>query len=166
MEDAGGQEGPCDSGTLFSRGRELIPGVLMDWKKILIGGVAGGVLLLVALMVFDFIGNFIAPYNIFTIGGMRQMNDPLMYLFYAYPFVLSFLSAIVFDQVKAALKPACCGCAGLTFGLILILLVTVPGMFVIYSSMVYPTGFYIGNILFGLIGFPALGMLYARIWGI
>jgi hypothetical protein len=39
-------------------------------------------------------------------------------------------------------------------------------MFVIYSSMVYPAGFYIGNILFGVVGFPALGMLYARIWGV
>ena len=92
-----------------------------------------------------------------------------MLLFFAYPFVLSFASAAVFDRVKGAFGaggPACCcGGPGLTFGLILILLVTVPGMFVISSSMVYPAGFYIGNILFGLIGFPALGMLYARIWG-
>jgi len=39
-------------------------------------------------------------------------------------------------------------------------------MFVIYSSMNYPIGFYIGNLLVGIIGFPAVGMLYARIWGV
>ena len=141
----------------------------MDGKKILLGGVAGGILLFIAQFAFSALGNAVAPYDVFAIGGMRQAEDPLMTLFYAYPFVLSFASAVVFDRVKGALGDEDAGCpctAGLRFGAILILLVTVPGMFVIYSSMVYPAGFYIGNILFGLIGFPALGMLYARIWGV
>jgi hypothetical protein len=137
----------------------------MEGKKILIAGIAGGILLLIAQFVFSMVANVVAPYDVFALGGMRQMHDPIMFLFYAYPFVLSFMSAIVFDLVKGALKPAGCGGAGLTFGLILIALVTVPGMFVIFSSMTYPPGFYIGNILFGIIGFPLLGMLYARIWG-
>ena len=142
----------------------------MDGKKILIGGIAGGILLFIAQFAFSALGNLAAPYDVFAIGGMRARDDPLMLLFFAYPFVLSFASAAVFDRVKGALGCAgsecCCGGPGLTFGLILILLVTVPGMFVIYSSMVYPAGFYIGNILFGLVGFPAVGKLYARIWGI
>jgi hypothetical protein len=137
-----------------------------DGKKVLIAGIAGGILLFIAQFAFSALANSIAPYDIFAIGGMRQMKDPLMNLFYAYPFVLSFASAIVFDRVKGALGGSCPGCTGLTFGLILILLVTVPGMFVIYSSMEYPAGFYLGNILFGVIGFPALGLLYARIWGV
>jgi hypothetical protein len=142
----------------------------MDWKKILIGGIAGGILLLIAQLAFSWIGNAIAPYDVFAIGGMRARDDPVNLLFFAYPFVLSFASAVVFDRVKGALGGEGCGCccsgAGFAFGLILILLVTVPSMFVIYSSMVYPAGFYIGNILFGVVGFPALGMLYARIWGV
>jgi len=131
-------------------------------RKILLGGIAGGILLFIAQFAFSIVGNLIAPYDVFAIGGMRQMNDPLMYLFYAYPFVLSFMSAIVFDRVKGAITGGCC--TGYNFGLILILLVTVPGMFVVFSSMTYPPGFYIGNILFGVIGFPAVGMLYGRIW--
>ena len=137
----------------------------MDGKKILIGGIAGGILLFIAQFAFSALGNLVAPYDVFAIGGMRAKDDPLMLLFFAYPFVLSFASAVVFDRVKGALGGGRYGGPGLTFGLILILLVTVPGMFVVYSSMVYPSGFYIGNILFGLIGFPALGMLYDRIWG-
>ena len=137
-----------------------------DLKKILIGGIAGGILLFIAQFAFSALGNLVAPYDVFAIAGMRQANDPLMALFYAYPFVLSFMAAIVFDRIKEGLGGPCpCG-PGLSFGLVLILLVTVPGMFVIYSSMTYPAGFYIGNILFGLIGFPALGMLFARIWGL
>ena len=144
--------------------------VFVEWKKVLIGGIAGGILLFIAKFAFSALGSFIAPYDIFAIGGMRAEDDPVMLLFFAYPFVLSFTSAMVFDRVKGALggggSAGCCGCAGLTFGLMLFLLVTVPGVFVIYSSMTYPAGFYIGNLLFGLIGFPALGMLYARIWGV
>jgi hypothetical protein len=33
---------------------------------------------------------------------MRARTDPLGLLFFAYPFVLSFVSAIVYDHVKAA----------------------------------------------------------------
>jgi hypothetical protein len=135
----------------------------VDGKKILIAGIAGGILLFIAQFGFSILANLIAPYDIFAIGGMRARDDPVGLLFFAYPFVLSFVSAIVFDRVKTALMGSCC--AGTDFGLILILLVTVPGMFVIFSSMIYPLGFYIGNILFGIVGFPAVGMLYARIWG-
>jgi hypothetical protein len=137
----------------------------MEWKKIFIAGIAGGILLFIAQFVFSMVGNLIAPYDIFAIGSMRKASDPVMLLFYAYPFVLSFTSAVVFDQVKDGLTPSCCGGAGLAFGLLLLLLITVPSMFVIYSSMDYPRGFYVANILFGAIGFPAVGMLYARIWG-
>jgi hypothetical protein len=138
----------------------------MDLKKILIAGIAGGILLFVAQFAFSMIGNLIAPYDIFTIGGMRARDDPIMLLFFAYPFVLSFMSAIAFDRVKGALAGSCCGGAGFTFGRVLILLITIPSMFVIFTSMTYPPGFYIENLLFGIIGFPALGMLYARIWGV
>jgi hypothetical protein len=135
----------------------------MHGKKILIAGIAGGILLFVAQFAFSSLANLVAPYDIFSIGGMRARTDPVMLLFFTYPFVLSFASAIVFDRVKAALGGSLTG-AGAGFGLILFLLVTVPAMFVIFSSMTYPPGFYIGNILFGIIGFPAVGILYARIW--
>jgi hypothetical protein len=138
----------------------------MEWKKVLIAGIAGGILFFIVQFACSLLANLVAPYDIFAIGGMRARDDPVMLLFFAYPFVLSFMSALVFDRVKTALGGSCCGGAGMTFGLILILLVTVPGMFVIYSSMNYPFGFYLGNILVGIIGFPAVGALYARIWGV
>jgi hypothetical protein len=150
--------------TFFSTRERPFPVIAMEWKKVLIAGIAGGILLFIAQFGFSFLANLVAPFDIFAIGGMRARNDPIMLLFFAYPFVLSFMSAIVFDRVKGALGESCCG--GIDFGLILFLLVTVPGMFVIYSSMNYPLGFYLGNILFGIIGFPAVGLLYGRIWGV
>jgi hypothetical protein len=112
--------------------------VSREWKKVLVAGIAGGILLFIAQFAFSILANLVAPFDIFAIGGMRRPTDPVMLLFYAYPFVLSFASAVVFDLVKDALPRSCCGGAGLAFGLILILLVTVPGMFVIFSSMDYP----------------------------
>jgi hypothetical protein len=156
---------PAIFASFFHPGEEVSRVTAMDLKKILIGGIAGGILLFAAQFAFSMVGNLIAPYDVFAIGGMRARDDPVMLLFFAYPFVLSFTSAIAFDRVKGALTGSCCGGAGLAYGLILFLLVTVPGMFVIFSSMNYPLGFYIGNFLVGIIGFPAVGMLYARIWG-
>lgn len=136
----------------------------MDGKRILIAGILGGIVLFIVLFGCSYIANLVAPYDIFALGGMRAMNDPIGVLFFAYPFVISFAGAIVFDMVKDALKPRCCGGAGLQFALILILLVMVPGMFAIYSSMTYPAGFYLGDILFAIIGFPLFGIICARIW--
>jgi len=31
--------------------------------------------------------------------------------------------------------------------------------------MTYPVGFHLENLLFGIIGFPVLGILLARVWG-
>jgi hypothetical protein len=53
---------------------------------------------------------------------------------------------------------------GLLFGCILILLVLVNNVFVIFSSMTYPAGFFIELLLNGLISYPLLGILYSKIW--
>jgi len=132
-------------------------------KKIFIATLAGGFLLTLCEMVFAQAANAIVPYNIFEIGGMRSPADPVMLLFFAYPFVLAFTSSLVFDTVEKALDGPPLR-KGIGFGVILLLLVTLPSLFVIYSSMDYPTGFYIANFLTGVIGFPLLGCLFAWIW--
>ena len=135
----------------------------MHGKKIFIATLAGGFLLTLCEMVFAQVVNAIVPYNIFARGGMRTPDDPLMVLFLAYPFVLAFTSSLVFDTVEKALDGPPLR-KGIGFGVILLLLVTLPSLFVIYSSMDYPTGFYIANFLTGVIGFPLLGCLFAWIW--
>jgi len=132
-------------------------------KKIFIATLAGGLLLTLCELVFGQVANAVAPYDIFAIGGMRDPNDPVMLLFFAYPFVLAFTSSLVFDTVEKALDGQPLR-KGIGFGVILLLLVTLPSLFVIFSSMLYPTGFYLANFLTGVIGFPLLGCLFAWIW--
>jgi len=132
-------------------------------KKIFIATLAGGLLLTLCELVFGQVANAVAPYDIFAIGGMRPADDPLMLLFFAYPFVLAFFSSLVFDTVEKALEGPPLR-KGIGFGVILLLLVTLPSLFVIFSSMLYPAGFYLANFLTGVIGFPLLGCLFAWIW--
>ena len=49
-------------------------------------------------------------------------------------------------------------------GLLLFIIQTIPGMQVIFTSMTYPPGFYIGSFLDCIIGYPVLGILFVKIW--
>ena len=109
----------------------------MNAKNIMLAGFSGGVVLLVSMFIFGEIANAIAPYDIATLGGMRAMNDPVMGLFFLYPFVLAFVAAILFDIIKDLLRGTTLF-RDLMFGLLFFMLQTIPGMFVIFTSMTYP----------------------------
>lgn len=137
----------------------------MQIIKILEAGIAGGILLFVVMIFTGFVANAFVPYNIFDIPGMRPAGDPVSVLFFLYPFVISFASAILFDFLNPVLSGGI-GRRGAIFGTLLVILITIPNQFVIYTSMYYPSGFYLSNILNGLIGFPLFGMLCAWIFGV
>lgn len=136
----------------------------MKTKNIIISTIACGLLLLVLSFAMDFIAQLIAPYSIFDIGGMRAIDDPIMSFYFLYPFVFALMAAIVFDMVGDSIKGPTEGHRGMIFGLILFLLVIIPNMWVIFSTMTYPAGFYVSNLLVGIIAFPLMGFLYVKIW--
>jgi hypothetical protein len=135
----------------------------MDGKKIVISWIAGAVLLYITMGIFSFVSMWIAPYSMSSIGGMRQATDPILMLYFAYPLVFAFTAACSYSLVRTAL-PGDYIRKGLIFGCILILLVLINNIFVIFSSMVYPAGFFIELILNGLISYPLLGILFSKIW--
>jgi hypothetical protein len=137
----------------------------MNAKNILIAGSAGGAVLLFLLMIFSTLSTIIAPYDIAKLGGMRAMDDPIMIMFFFYPFVLAFAAAGVFDIVQGSLSGAPFN-KGVKYGVLLFVLVTIPSMLVMISSMNYPVGFYIVQVLEGAIGYPVLGIIFAKIWKI
>ncbi|RPJ53403.1 MAG: hypothetical protein EHJ95_02330 [Methanobacteriota archaeon] len=102
------------------------------------------------------------PYDVLALGGMRSIDDPVMALFFAWPFVFSFAAAIVFDMVQESFHGPVVQ-RGVRYGTVLLLLYTLPSFFVVYSSMNYPAGFYLANLLLGIVGFPLLGVLFARL---
>jgi len=135
----------------------------VEGKKIILSWIAGAVLLYVTMVLFSSVSRLIAPYDIFSIAGMRQATDPLMMLYFAYPLVFSLTASYSYSIVRTAL-PGTYIQKGLLFGFILVLLVLVNNIFVIFSSMTYPPGFFIDLILNGLVGYPLLGIIYSKIW--
>lgn len=136
----------------------------MQIRKVILAGALGGLLILVVTMVSGAVAGAILPYTIFDIPGMRPVTDPVSVLFFFYPFVLAVAGAILFDIIDTVL-PGRTVRKGITYGLLLVVIVTIPNQFVIWSSMYYPAGFYLSNILTGIVGFPLFGILCAGIWG-
>lgn len=135
----------------------------MNPKNIIAGGFIGGIILFTVNFVVSAVIPAVAPYENLTLGGMRSAENPLRVFFFAYPFVLSFAAANVFDLVKGSLHGTPGG-RGTTFGAALVLLYTVPSLFITFPSMDYPAGFYFESLLFGLVGFPLIGVINTRLW--
>jgi len=136
----------------------------MRLKNILAGGIAGGFVLLVLVTIFSELSVLVAPYNIATLGGMRAMDDPVMMLYFLYPFVFAFAAAFVFDIVQGSLTGKNRTQKGFFYGGLLFMVVTIPSVFVMASSMTYPIGFYVAQVLEGIIGYPVLGAIFAWLW--
>jgi len=60
----------------------------MNAKNIAVAGIAGGTLLLLLLVAINMIVNLVIPYDIMKFGGMRAADDPVLILFFLYPFVI------------------------------------------------------------------------------
>ena len=72
------------------------------------------------------------------------MDDPIIILFYFYPFVIACAAATVFDIVKGCLEEIPPG-KGLMFGSMLIYVITIPLLYVMYTSMTRPVDFYVST---------------------
>jgi hypothetical protein len=141
-----------------------LSGTGMQIRKIIVAGALGGLILLAVTIVSGAVAGAILPYNIFDIPGMRPVTDPVAGIFFLYPFVLAITAAVLYDIIDPVL-PGKVVKKGIMYGLLLVLIVTIPNQIVIWSSMHYPPGFYLSNIISGFIGFPLFGILCARIWG-
>lgn len=130
-------------------------------RSLMIPGLVGGFILLIISFAADMVTQFVAPYSILEVPGMRSISDPVMMLYFLYPFIFAFIAAIIWQIIKGSLsknqKSAAWQFAGILF-----FVVIVPNIWVIFTSMSYPAGFYISNILTGAIGYPVIGYLNAR----
>lgn len=79
------------------------------------------------------------------------------------PFVVAFVAVILYDGIEPALRGGRIR-RGVVFGLLLFILLTVPNLVIISTSMSSPEGFSLAHILNGLAGYPLFGVLCAGIW--
>jgi len=135
----------------------------MNAKNIALAGIIVGAILLVLMVAINMTMNAIVPMDISSYGGMRAMDDPIILLFFFYPFVVAFAAAIVFDMVKDSLKGSQIQ-KGLMFSLLLLIIMMFPSLYVMYTSMTWPVEFYLATGLWEIVSFPVAGIIFARIW--
>ena len=135
-------------------------------KKIVIGGLVAGFVILVVSQIVSYVVTAVPGFyfNIFELGGMRSINDPTMALFFLYPWVLGFAMAIAFAKFKDSFKETGL-CRGKSCGLFVWLLAGLPSAFLVWSSMNYPIGFTVNSILGSLLYMVAAGITLEKIMG-
>jgi hypothetical protein len=137
----------------------------MNVKNIATGGISAGFVLLILMVISGYLVNMVLPTDISRYGGMRAMDDPVMALFFLYPFVIACAAAIIFDIVKGCLDGTQVR-KGLMFGGMLICIMTIPSLYVMYTSMTWPVDFYVSTFIWESISFPLMGILFARCWNL
>ena len=101
-------------------------------KKIIWPGILLGVIILIVCLVVSYLFMLIPSVSAdYTSGFMRSWQDPLMTLFFLYPFITGIIFAWLWDKTKSSFKGKMRGCY---FGFILFFLTTFPGMWITYTS--------------------------------
>ncbi len=136
--------------------------IMMNTKKFLLGGIASGILILILGLAVSAIVATVLPYDAATLPGMRAVTDPLMTLFFLYPFVLGFVATYVYGAVKGSFVGNYIQ-RGKKFGLLFWLLAGLPSIFIVFTSMDYPIGFTVAQIIASVLYSLGAGMLIARI---
>jgi hypothetical protein len=135
----------------------------MNIKNIVVIGCLAGMLLLLLMVVINMLMNAVIPTDMSRYGGMRGSDDPVMILFFFYPFGAAFAAAILFDTVGSCLTGTPLE-KGLMFGALLLTIMTLPSLYVMITSMTWPLDFYVSTALREIISFPVMGILFTEIW--
>lgn len=132
-------------------------------KKIIWPGILVGIATLIAGMVISYLFMLLpsvaADYS--NPAVMRQWQDPLMMLFFLYPFVFGIILAWAWNKSKNLFKGTSWA-RGTNFGLAIFLISTIPGMFITYTSMPYSFMTVISWTFSGLINSLIAGWILAK----
>ena len=96
-------------------------------------------------------------------GIFRPWSDPLMQMFFAYPFILGVILAFVWDKLKTQVKGQSVFSRGLNFGQSYFLVATIPGMFITYTSFQVSLGLVLSWTTGGLIEGIFAGWVLAKL---
>jgi hypothetical protein len=98
---------------------------------------------------------------VLNLGGMRSATtDPIMILFFVYPWVLAFAMTCVYLKIEGLLEGDWMA-KGKQFGCIIWVVAGIPSAFLVWSSMNYPIGFTINSLVGSLLYMIAGGIVIA-----
>jgi hypothetical protein len=132
-------------------------------KKIIWPGVIAGVVCLVLSMVISYLFMLFPSVNAdyYNSNIMRPWNDPIMMLFFLYPFVQGIIFAWAWNKMKG-LYSGTPSKRGRDFGFTLWLIAIIPGMFVSYTSFPLSILTVLSWTVSGLVCAIISGWIYAK----
>ena len=132
-------------------------------KKIIWPGILAGILMLIAGMIVSSFMQWIFPSlaKEYAAGLMRPWTDPLMMVFFLYPFLLGIILAWAWDKSKSLFKGTQAQ-KGRAFAGSIILISTIPGMFVTYTSFKISFLMVLSWLISGIIYSLIAGCLFSR----
>lgn len=137
----------------------------MKCKKIFGVGLLAGLVILIVGMILTQLSNLIFPslaVEYENISLFRPWEDPLMQLYWLYPFVLGLVLAWVWDKIKDIIKGKTLHQKAWNFAWFYFLLATIPGMFITYSSFQVSLGMVFLWAISGLLQVYFAGLLFAK----
>ncbi len=134
----------------------------MDMKKFIFSGLLASIIIFVVWFVAGFLIQQIFPYNVMELGGMRKANDTVMLLFFLHPFVIGFAMALLYQYFGESIMGDYM-VKGRMFGLLTWLVSSLPSVFVVYTSMDYPIGFTVNQLVSSLIYMLLAGIAIAKL---
>ncbi len=129
-------------------------------KKLIVPGLISGVAMLVAGMVLNRLYYLVVPalaQEYENPAMFRPWSDPLMMLFFLYPFILGFVLAFLWGKVKTLT-----GGKALKFALFYWVIASIPGMFVTYTSFTVSLAMVVSWSLNGFIQALIAGLIFSR----
>ncbi|MBU0907108.1 MAG: hypothetical protein KKE05_03025 [Nanoarchaeota archaeon] len=132
-------------------------------KKIILPGLLAGLLMLIVGFVVSWVFGLIFPgLNAeYASGIFRAWQDPIMMLYFLYPFVLGICFAGVWGLSKGKFKGTLWQ-RGAKFGLFVWAVFSIPGMLVTYSSFVVSLTMIFSWLVMGLANGVVAGWVFAK----
>src|SRR3989338_1314481 len=135
-------------------------------KKIIVHGIVAGIVMLIAGMVIGFVFNLIFPaikMEYANANLFRAWSEPLMSLYFLYPFLLGIALSWVWNKTKSLFTNPVVWKRGKHFGLAYWLFTTIPAMVITYSSFRLSLGMIFVWLVSGLVQTVLGGIILAKL---
>ncbi|OGZ65638.1 MAG: hypothetical protein A2812_03405 [Candidatus Staskawiczbacteria bacterium RIFCSPHIGHO2_01_FULL_36_16] len=136
----------------------------MNVKRILVSGLLAGLVIFIASMLTSKIFGVIFPWlnaEYQNESIFRPWSDPLMLLYFLYPFLLGIILAWFWQKTKNVFGDNLKG--GASFGIAYWIVSSIPGMFITYSSFQVSLLMVISWSLAGLVSAVLAGIIFVKL---
>jgi hypothetical protein len=134
-------------------------------KKILIPGLVAGLVMLVAAMVVGWLTTLVLPSMAQEYGNAslyRTWSDPIVYVYFVYPFFLGIALAWVWNTTKGVIGKGSLWVKGSRFARAFWLVSALPGILMTYSTFPISLAVALSWLLSSLVQLVCAGFVYAK----